>query len=230
MAVDPLSLAQIFYLFLLLVPGFLTLKLILYIGKVPIVLDQFDKTALSLIFSGFSVAILYGSYLYFIGGPTIVNPLATLSDYHLITGYILHLLFTILIGYSLGRLYNWYRGEEVYRSSLWLTTLQRLLEEDKEPISVEVELKNGERIQGQIAYYERIEGGAPSLLIEGWNEITEGQGQGHVNSRDGAIFVPAENISYVSFFESSYVARDRSKNDKRTRFLICEETGTEKDT
>jgi small nuclear ribonucleoprotein (snRNP)-like protein len=191
MVASSIPTTNLLFIFLFLIPGYFTLRIFIWQGKAPISFDRFDKAILSVLLSALSLSVIVLSYDWQIG-LNLANPLAAFSLVQLALGFVLQTTINILVGILSGVIYDYQRDEEVYRPNLWVHTIRSL----GKPIQVQVVTKSGAELSGQVKRYDRTQE-TPSLLLENFQVLKEPSGNKQVDSREGSVYIPAEDVAYI---------------------------------
>lgn len=196
MVAEPVPAGRLLFIFLFLIPGYSTVWFFLWVGKPPVSLDSFDKTVISVLFSGISLAVITAGYFY-IENPVDFDP-ASLSLFQLALGFLLQVLLNVAMGLLGGVLYDRRRDEdEVYHPNLWVKTVR----DEEGVLSVRVETISGNTFSGQVDRYDRTEG-TPALLLTNYQEVTTAAGgDEEVESRDGSLYISENDISRIQILD-----------------------------
>lgn len=187
------------YAFFVLVPGFVTYRIGRYVGKVTVTVDQFNKTAYTLIGSGIALSVLTISYSLLTGSQPDSVVTADYSIRQLGMAYILLLGIASTNGVLSGLVIdNWVNaGIKTRRENAWDLTLDNA----DQPIEARVMTTNGREIHGYIHFYDTNDNGTdismkyPQYILRYNGEIIETEPIGDY------VYVSEDDIGHV-FFES----------------------------
>lgn len=193
------AILDIVYAFLILVPGFLSYRIGRYVGKVTVTVDRFNKSAYTLIASGFSFSILVIGYTVITDNPlsSVIQADYTISE--LGVAYLVLLSIASLNGLIAGLIIDrrLKAGIKTRRDKTWEITFGNA----EHPIEARVITTMGDEIHGYIEVFDSQEHGKDLLLKYPQRIIKK---EGHVVeeiSLGEYVFVNEHDLSHV-YFES----------------------------
>ena len=196
MVEESVPVGRLLFIFLFLIPGYSTVWFFLWKGKPPVSLDNFDKTVISVLFSGISLAIV--TVVYIIRKDLGDFEPIGLSVFHLALGFLFQSGLNATMGIIGGAGYDRWRDEgEVYHPNIWVKTVR-----DKGALlSVQVETITGKTFSGQVEKYDRTEG-TPALLLTNYQEVIGVESEDReVKSREGSLYISENDISRIKILE-----------------------------
>lgn len=201
----PISLSSfsLIYALLLLLPGFLTYKLAIWLGTFTKKIDRFDKTIYSVIGSGLSLSItliiftlLTSFQLNNVRGPQ--YSLVGLSVAY-ICMVIIALIIGVLVGYIIDLIF--YHGSDVRSETTW----QLFIDGKEEPTEVHAVMNNGDEIWGEVMITDSEPHGQ-DILLKYPEKIIRGDGTNTTEK------VPIGNYVFLSESDISHIYIDTDIN------------------
>lgn len=192
------SVGDIVFLFLFLVPGFLSLRTFIHVAKITETYDNIEKLAYILVGSGVSIAIIVLTYSLFSSVVVTVEVIQNFSLSQMSVGYIIHIILTPVLGYIGGRGYNSLiePSERRSRSEAWDITFN----DSPEETEVWVKTIDGREIRGLVDWYGTSTGSRDLLLKYPEWVLREENGEiSELINMGEQVFIHEQDISQIYF-------------------------------
>jgi hypothetical protein len=190
---------QLIFALLILSPGFITVRLVKWRGKVTKSFDRFDKIIYTVIASGASLSMIIISY-------SLINsqlPSETINTdfqlWQLSVGFVLTTVLSGLVGFIIGWVSDEriYKGIDTRKDTVW----KLIFDNSEEPREVRVITTEGSEVHGYIYVNDSDPHGQDLLLKYPQKIMRDG---GKIDSKESIgdyVFISQADISHI-YFES----------------------------
>lgn len=190
---------QLIFALLILSPGFITVRLVKWRGKVTKSFDRFDKIIYTVIASGASLSMIIISY-------SLINsqlPSETINTdfqlWQLSVGFVLTTVLSGLVGFIIGWVIDEkiYKGIDTRKDTVW----KLIFDNSEEPREVRVITTEGSEVHGYIYVNDSDPHGQDLLLKYPQKIMRDG---GKIDSKESIgdyVFISQADISHI-YFES----------------------------
>jgi hypothetical protein len=190
---------QLIFALLLLTPGFVTVRLVKWRGKVTRSFDRFDKTIYTVIASGVSLSIVIILYSLINSQAPSETVNADFQLWQLSAGFVLTTALSGLFGFVIGYVIDEriYKGIDTRKATVW----KLIFDNSEEPREVRVITSEGSEIHGYI-YVNDSDPHDQDLLLKYPQKIIRENGK--INSKTSIgdyVFVSQADVSHI-YFES----------------------------